>query len=78
VIIDTESVVSAADAAADFSRVMRLVDTTGVAVIFKNDAPRYIVTKFSVNEREQSADDEDVMRMAVKNVKKHRHAFEQL
>lgn len=44
--IQSETMVSIADASRDFSRVARLVDEKGSAVILKNNAPRYLVIDF--------------------------------
>ena len=45
--IDTRSIVSITEANQNFSKVARLVDQLGTAVIMKNNVPRYIVTEFS-------------------------------
>lgn len=44
--INTESLVSITEANQNFSRVARLVDQTGQAVILKNNVPRYLVLEF--------------------------------
>ena len=53
--IQSETMVSIADASRDFSRVARLVDEKGSAVILKNNAPRYLVIDFSRAEEYQEA-----------------------
>ena len=40
--IDTNSLVSITEANQNFSKVARLVDENGVAIILKNNVPRYI------------------------------------
>lgn len=45
--IDTNTVVSMTEANQNFSKVCRTVDEYGRAVIFKNNAPRYLVIQFS-------------------------------
>jgi antitoxin Phd len=46
--IDTSTVVSMTDANQNFSKVTRVVDQKGRAVIFKNNAPKYLVIEFSI------------------------------
>lgn len=49
--IDTNTVVSISEANQNFSKVCRMVDNLGKAVIFKNNTPKYMVLDFSVAER---------------------------
>ena len=49
--IQSETMVSIADASRDFLRVARLVDEKGSAVILKNNAPRYLVIAVQRNIR---------------------------
>lgn len=44
--IDTKSLVAMTDANQNFSRVVRLVDESGMAVILKNNRPKYVVVDF--------------------------------
>ena len=76
--INVKSLVSITEANQNFSKVARLVDETGVAVILKNNVPRYIITKFSQYEAEQMTNDEDVKSIANRLIVKHRTAFEEL
>lgn len=43
-----------------FSKVARLIDENGMAVILKNNVPRYLVIKFSQAEAEQTLAHEDI------------------
>ena len=45
-IIDTNSIVPMTDANQNFSKVVRLVEKEGMAVIMKNNRPKYIVVDF--------------------------------
>ena len=76
--INTNSLVSITEANQNFSKVARLVDEHGVAVILKNNVPRYIITEFSEYQAEQMADGEDVKQIAGRLLAKHRKAFEEL
>ncbi len=53
-IIDTNTVVSISEANQNFSKVCRMVDNLGKAVIFKNNSPKYMVLEFSVAERAEA------------------------
>jgi antitoxin Phd len=45
--VDTHILVPMTEANQNFSRVVRLVDEGGMAVIMKNNKPRYVVSNFS-------------------------------
>ena len=45
--IDTKTVVSMTEANQNFSRVSRMVEQHGSAIIFKNNVPRYLVVDFA-------------------------------
>ena len=76
--IDTNTLVSITEANQNFSRVARLVDENGAAVILKNNVPRYLVVEFSQAETEQLASDEDVMAVSKRLIEKNRQAYEVL
>ena len=52
--IDTKTMVSISDANQNFSKVARLVDECGSAVILKNNVPRYLVIDFSKADKDFS------------------------
>ena len=76
--ISTDGMVSISEANQNFSKVARLVDQTGQAVILKNNVPRYLVIEFSQAEAEQLADDEDVRSISKRLIEKNRKAYEEL
>ena len=45
--IETGILVPMTEANQNFSKVVRLVDESGMAVILKNNKPRYVVTRFN-------------------------------
>ena len=45
-LIDTDNMVSATEANQNFSRISRMVDEKGIAIIMKNNAPKYVVLSF--------------------------------
>ena len=76
--VNTKNLVSITEANQNFSRVARLVDENGAAVILKNNVPRYVLLEFSQAEREQLAEDEDVLAVARRLIAKNRAAYEEL
>ena len=45
--VNTDLLVPMTDANQNFSKVVRMVDEDGMAVIMKNNKPRYVITPFS-------------------------------
>lgn len=77
-VINTDNLVSITEANQNFSRVARLVDENGVAIILKNNAPRYVLIEFSQLESEQKADDEDVLTISRRLMAKNKEAYQAL
>lgn len=77
-VINTDNLVSITEANQNFSRVARLVDENGAAVILKNNTPRYVLIEFSQLEREQQASDEDVLAISRRLMAKNKEAYEVL
>ena len=76
--INTENLVSITEANQNFSRVARLADENGAAIILKNNTPRYVVVEFSQLENEQTSADEDVLAVSKRLMAKNREAYEVL
>ena len=53
--IDTNIIVPMTEANQNFSKVVRLVDESGMAVIMKNNKPRYMVLSFNEYNEIQAA-----------------------
>ena len=77
-IINTECLVSITDTNQNFSRVTRLVDRTGAAVVLKNNVPRYIILDFNQLKEEEAASTSEALVSARKLLKKHLPAFKEL
>ncbi len=77
-LIDTNNLVSITEANQNFSKVARMVDEQGSAVILKNNVPRYLVIDFAQAEQIQASADDDVMRLSKKLIEKNRPAYEVL
>lgn len=76
--INTNTLVSITEANQNFSKVARLVDQNGSAVILKNNVPRYIVLEFSEVEKIQTAADEDVTDISQRLIAKNLEAYKEL
>ena len=76
--INTENLVSISEANQNFSKVARLVDEKGTAIILKNNAPRYVLLDYSLFSQDALADDSDVDAAASRLLAKHIAAFEEL
>lgn len=76
--INAENLISISEANQNFSRVARLVDERGTAIILKNNAPRYVLLDYSILRQGSVADDMDVDSVASRIMKKHIKAFEEL
>ena len=76
--IDTNIMVSMSEANQNFSKVARLVDERGSAVILKNNVPRYLVIDFNRAQRDAIAPDEDVFSISERLIARNREAYEEL
>ena len=77
-LIDTDYIVSMTEANQNFSRVAKLVDKNGSAIIMKNNKPRYLVIDFSDAETMQMAADNDVLSISRKLIRQNKEAYEEL
>ncbi len=76
--VNLSNLVSISEANQNFSKVARMVDEKGVAVIMKNNVPRYVLIEYSQLQEAGTADDEEVDKVAQKLLSKHGKAFEAL
>ena len=53
--VDTNTMISITEANQNFSKVARVVDEHGTAVILKNNVPKYLVIDFGKAEQEKIA-----------------------
>lgn len=77
-VINTDNLVSITEANQNFSRVARMVDENGAAVILKNNVPRYVLMEFSQVEDEQQDKDEDILEISKRLIAKNKQAYEVL
>lgn len=76
--INTDTMVSITEANQNFSKVARLVDEHGTAVILKNNVPRYLVIDFSKVENDTIASNEDVLSISKRLIEQNNEAYEVL
>ncbi len=76
--IDTNTIVSVSEANQNFSRVTRIADRNGQAVIFKNNRPKYILLDVDQSPLLDMTDDEKIDIVAARILKKYKPAFEEL
>ena len=76
--VNTNVLVSITEANQNFSKVARLVDENGSAVILKNNIPRYLIVEFSQAENMQTASDEDILSISKKLIDKNKEAYKVL
>lgn len=76
--IDTNTMISISEANQNFSKVARLVDERGSAVILKNNVPRYLVIDFSKADEDVIASDEDVLSISKRIIEQNKEAYEVL
>ena len=77
-IINTNTMVSITEANQTFSKVARLVDEHGTAVILKNNVPRYLVIDFSKADKDVIASNEDVLSISQRLIEKNKESYEVL
>ena len=76
--IDTDTMISITEANQNFSRVAKLVDEHGTAVILKNNVPRYLVIDFNKAENVKVATTEYVITISERLLKPNMEAYEEL
>ena len=76
--VDLKNLVSISEANQNFSKVARMVDENGAAVILKNNTPRYVLIDYSKLQDNTEADNDMLEDVATRLLEKHRKAFEEL
>ena len=76
--IDTNTMISITEANQNFSKVTKVVDEHGTAVILKNNVPRYLVIDFNKAEKEKVANMEDVFAISERLIEQNKEAYEVL
>lgn len=76
--INTSTIVTATEANQNSSRLTRIADANGQAVIFKNNKPKYLLIDMESTPYFEMTDDEKIDVISARILKKYRTAFEEL
>ena len=76
--IDSNTIVSATEANQNFSRVARIADRFGEAIIFKNNRPKYKLVDLEQDDDLELTDDEKIDIVAKRLLVEYRPAFLEL
>ena len=76
--IDTNTIVSVTEANQNFSRVSRIAEKSGQAVIFKNNRPKFLLIDLERSPVLELTDDEKIDIVAARILNRFRPAFEEL
>ena len=76
--IDTNTMISISEDNQNFSKVARLVDQYGSAVILKNNTPRYLIVEFEQADEIQEVSDDDVLKVSKKITERNRTVYKEL
>ncbi len=76
--IDTNTIISVTEANQNFSRVTRIAEKNGQAVIFKNNRPKFLLIDLENSPILDMTDDEKIDVVAARILKRFKPAFEEL
>ena len=76
--IDTNTIVSVTEANQNFSRVTRIAEKSGQAVIFKNNRPKFLLIDMEHSPVLDLTEDERIDIVAARILNRFRPAFEEL
>lgn len=75
--VNTKTMVSISEANQNFSKVARLVDQYGSAVILKNNSPRYLILEFNQADEQLSAQTDDVLAISENLITRNKAVYEE-
>lgn len=76
--IDTETITTMTEANQNFSKVARVAESNGQAVIFKNNKPKFLLIDVESNNYFEITDDEKIDIAAKRVMNRFKPAFEEL
>ena len=76
--IDTNTIVSVTEANQNFSRISRIAEENGQAVIFKNNRPKFLLIDVEHSPVLELTEDEKIDIVAARILNRFRPAFEEL
>ncbi len=76
--INTKNVISVTEANQNFTKATRMADKNGSVVIFKRNKPQYILTNIEENPIIEMSDEEKILFVGQRVLRKHINAFKEL
>jgi len=76
--INTRQIATVTEANQNFSRVAKIADTYGEAVVLKNNRPKYKLVNLELEPDLELTDEEKIEIVARRILRQHRRAFEEL
>ena len=76
--VNTNTMVSISEANQNFSKVARLVDQYGSAVILKNNSPRYLILEFNQADEQLAAPTDDVLAISKKIMARNKTVYKEI
>lgn len=76
--INTNQIVSMTEANQNFSKVVKIADKNGSAVVFKNNKPKYVIINVEENPIFELTDDEKIDVASKRIMEKYLDAFKEL
>lgn len=76
--INIDNLVSITEANQNFSKVARLVDKNGSAVILKNNSPKYVIMEYAQFKLSQTKANENIETIAQRVINNNIEAFKEL
>ncbi len=76
--IDTNKITTMTEANQNFSKVAKLAENNGQAVIFKNNKPKFLVIDIDSNDYFEITDDEKIEVAAKRVLNRYKSAFTEL
>lgn len=76
--INTNQIVSMTEANQNFSKVVKIADKNGSAVVFKNNKPKYVIINVEENPIFELSDDEKIDVASKRILEKYLDAFKEL
>ena len=77
-IIDTKQIITVTEANQNFTRATRIADEKGVAIVFKNNKPKYKLVNLDVEPDLELTDDEKIDIVARRIMQRFKPAFMEL
>lgn len=76
--INSNQIVSMTEANQNFSKVVKIADKNGSAVVFKNNKPKYVIVNVEENPIFELSDDEKIDVASKRILEKYLDAFKEL